>query len=91
MVGKLETEEKRKADAVHILYAWYYAGLSQAGGRGGGHMPPPTPPLFDRSVNPVSTRGRHIIPTQYYVPSRIFRPCDGPAMYSIKPIPLRWK
>ena len=24
--------------------------------------------------------GGHIIPTQYYVPSRIFRPCDGPAM-----------
>ena len=23
--------------------------------------------------------GGHIIPNQYYVPSRIFRPCDGPA------------
>ena len=27
--------------------------------------------------------GGHIIPTQYYVPSQIFRPCDGPDMYSI--------
>ena len=35
------------------------------------------PPVFGRSVNPISTRG-HIIPTQYYVPSRIFRPCYGP-------------
>ena len=27
--------------------------------------------------------GGHIIPTQYYVPSRIFRPCDGPDMYAL--------
>ena len=26
----------------------------------------------------LSQPGWHIIPTQYYVPSRIFRPCDGP-------------
>ena len=29
---------------------------------------------------PVATGGGHIIPTQYYVPSRIFRPCDGPVV-----------
>ena len=35
-----------------------------SGGAGG----PRAPPLFVRSVNPISTRGWHIIPTQYYVP-----------------------
>ena len=43
------------------------SGPSQAGGRGGA--------LFGRSVNQKG----HIIPTQYYVPPQIFRPCDGPA------------
>ena len=40
------------------------------------------PPDFGRSVNPISTRGGHIIPTQYYVPPQIFRPCDGPVTYT---------
>ena len=26
----------------------------------------------------LSQPGGHIIPTQYYVPPQIFRPCDGP-------------
>ena len=25
--------------------------------------------------------GGHILPTQYYEPSRIFRPCDGPEVH----------
>ena len=54
------------------------AGPSQAGGGAR------APPLFGRSVNPISTRGGHIIPTQYYVPSRIFRPCDGPVICTYK-------
>ena len=29
-------------------------------------MPPP--PVFGRSVNPISSRRGHIIPTQYYKP-----------------------
>ena len=53
------------------------AGPSQAEGAGGARAPPP---LFGRSVNPIPTGGGgHIIPTQYYVPPKIFRPCDGPA------------
>ena len=28
----------------------------------------------------LSQPGGHIIPTQYYVPPRIFRLCDGPAI-----------
>ena len=28
----------------------------------------------------LSQPGGHIIPTQYYVPPPIFRPCDGPEM-----------
>ena len=52
-----------------------------SGGVGG--LNPPPPPFFDRSFNPISTRGGHIIPTQHYVPSRIFRPCDGPVTYVI--------
>ena len=41
------------------------------------HVPPP--PVFGRSVNPISTGG-HIIPTTLLrAPPRIFRSCDGPA------------
>ena len=35
-------------------------------------------PVLGRPINPISTRGGHIIPNQYYVPPQIFRPCDGP-------------
>ena len=37
-------------------------------------------PLFGRSVNPISTRGAHYPHPVVYVPPRIFRPCDGPAL-----------
>ena len=37
------------------------------------------PPVFGRTVNPISTRGSRLCPPQYYEPPRIFRPCDGPA------------
>ena len=62
------------------------------GGRGGTY-----PPLFVRSVNPISTRGEraggHIIPTLYYVPLRIFRPCDGPVIciYSCESYVTSWR
>jgi hypothetical protein len=36
------------------------------------------PPLFGRSVNPISTGGSTLCPPHYCVPSRIFEPCDGP-------------
>ena len=51
----------------------YTAELSQAG----------SPPVFGQTVNPISTMGAdytHYI--QYYEPSWIFRPCDGPALVS---------
>ena len=49
------------------------AGPLQAGGPGR-HVPPHF--LTDQLT--LSQPGGHIIPTQYYVPSRIFRPCDSP-------------
>ena len=39
-------------------------------------------PDFGRSVNPISTRGDRLCPPNYYWHTRIFRPSDGPAMYS---------
>jgi hypothetical protein len=35
------------------------------------------PPDFDRTVNPISTRGQ-IMPLKYYWHLRLFRPSDGP-------------
>ena len=49
-------------------------------GAEGGISPSPPPQVFDRKVNPISTRGGYIIPTQYYKPPRIFRPRDGPVV-----------
>ena len=49
-----------------------YAGLLQAGG---GRAPHPT--LFDRSANPISTRGAHY-PHPVLCAPQIFGPCDGP-------------
>ena len=46
--------------------------------RGGrGHVPPHF--LADQLT--LFQPGGHIIPTQYYKPPRIFRPCDGPGEY----------
>ena len=50
-------------------FFWTDSGLSQAGGWGA--------PVFDRSVNPISTRGAHY-PHPVLQAPRIFRPCDGP-------------
>ena len=42
------------------------------------------PPVFGRTVNPISTRGADYAHCEVYrVPSRIFRPSDGPDVYSI--------
>ena len=40
---------------------------------------PCAPPLFGRSVNPISTRGGKLSPPSITCPPRIFRPCNGPA------------
>ena len=45
----------------------------------GGAWEASAPPIFGRSVNPISTRGSRLCPPKYYEPPRIFRPCDGPA------------
>ena len=57
--------------------------LLMQGCRQGGAGGASAPTIFDRSVNPISTRGGRLCPPQYYQPSRIFRPCDGPVMYSV--------
>ena len=36
----------------------------------------PPPPSFWQI--PYLNQGEHILPTKYYKPPRIFRPCDGP-------------
>ena len=41
----------------------------------GGAMAPPD---FGRSVNPISTRGDRLCPSNYYWHPRIFRPSNGP-------------
>ena len=52
------------------------AGLSQAGGGAGGHVP--TQFLADQLT--YVNQGGHIIPTTLLLaPPRIFRPCEGPA------------
>ena len=43
--------------------------LPKASGGAGGHF------LADQLT--LSQPGGHIIPTEYYVPPQIFRPCDG--------------
>ena len=48
--------------------------MTRACRKGGGHQPPQI--LADQLT--LSQPGGHIIPTQYYKPPRIFRPCDGP-------------
>ena len=52
------------------------AGPSQVGGPEG-HVPPHF--LADQ-LTLSQPGGGHIIPTQYYVPPQIFRPCDGPEL-----------
>ena len=37
-----------------------FPGMPEGGGRGGGHLPPP--PFFDRSVNPILTKGADYAP-----------------------------
>ena len=55
-------------------------GLSQAGGRRG-HVSPP--PVFGRSVIPYLNQEDTLCPPHYYVPFRIFRPCDGPVCWIV--------
>ena len=38
-------------------------------------------PDFDRSVDPISTRGDRLCPPNYYWHPRIFRPSDGPELF----------
>ena len=37
-------------------------------------------PDFGKSVNPISTRGDRLCPTNYYWHTRIFRPSNGPVI-----------
>ena len=43
-----------------------------------------SPPVFSRTVKPISTRGSRLCPPQYYEPPRIFRPCDGPVVEYVR-------
>ena len=61
-------------------------GPSQAGG--GGPVPPPH---FLADQLTLSQPGGHIIPTQYYVPPQIFRPCDGPGITVSPPESRKYK
>ena len=45
-------------------------------------------PDFDRSVNPISTRGGRLCPPNYYWHTQIFRPPDGPVIISVQKIAL---
>ena len=59
---------------------------SQGRRHGGGvlkGLQPPPPPIFDRWVNPISTRGGWLCPPQYYQLPQIFRPCVGPASATV--------
>ena len=49
--------------------------------KGGGGLGGLKPPQFLADQLTLSQPGGHILPTQYYEPSRIFRPCDGPDTY----------
>ena len=56
---------------MQIFEYTHLAGLSQAGGLKSSQF------LADQ----LTLSGGHIIPTQYYVPSRAVRPCDGLGSY----------
>ena len=58
-------------------YVMIQSGMQQGGGQRG-QLPPQI--LADQLT--LSQPGGHMIPTQYYVPPRIFRPCDGPEYLS---------
>ena len=63
---------------------WYIMGTSRpVASRGVGGF---SPPGFGQTVTPISTRGADYAPPQYYKPSRIFRPRDGPDIYICKKI-----
>ena len=56
-----------------------YPQLCRAVARGGGGLGGLKPAQFLADQLTLSQPGGgHILPTQYYEPSRIFRPCDGP-------------
>ena len=68
----------------HLLNNHYYSLISintNQGRRKWGGWPPQ---VFGQTVNPILTRGAdYIYPLQYYEPPQIFRPCDGPANFSV--------
>ena len=43
----------------------------------------PPPPVFGRSVIPYLNQEDTLCPPHYYVPFRIFRPCDGPVCWIV--------
>ena len=50
------------------------------GRRKGGTLGASAPPMFGRTVNPISTRGGRLCPPQYYQPPGNLIPCDGPVV-----------
>ena len=68
-----ETAAFLKLHYLSISKSRYLPGVSQAGGG----------TFLQISYPHPNQGGGHIIPTQHYVPSRIFRPCDGPVTYVI--------
>ena len=53
--------------------------LLNDGGTGGATAP--SPAIFGRSVNPISSRGDRLCQPNYYWHTWIFRPYDGPLYY----------
>ena len=60
-----------------IYTSIYFRAVARGGGGEGGLKPPQF--LADQLT--LSQPGGHILPTQYYEPPQIFRPCDGPVVY----------
>ena len=69
----------------------YSAWAVGAGGRKG-DAPPPPPPDFDRSVNPITTRGREIMPNTllhtYLPPEFSYLPTALSSVLSLSFTPL---
>ena len=76
-----------KLNLIDYIWSTYLQGWRNrgGGGRGGGVCFPPSPD-FDRSVNPLSTRGGRLCPPNYYSPLQIFKPSaiSGPERWHIQ-------
>ena len=85
-------KSRARANWYIIITCNYNAGLSPGGGAGGGLQPPP---IFDRSVNPISNRGGQFMPTTVLPASPDFqtlrRVCDVNIFWYVWPFEItRW-